>query len=55
MNTIREIKVLIKNTTEDIDKYTSEQINTLFKKFDNSTYIKDSIGRSITRLYDVQF
>ena len=54
-NTSTEIKRLVKDSKDDIDKYILKQIEKLCDEFDKESYHKKIINRSITSIYDIQF
>ena len=54
-NTSTEIKMLVKNSKDEIDKYILKQIEKLCDEFDKESYHKKIINRSITSIYDIQF
>ena len=54
-NTSTEIKVLLKNSKDEVDKYMLKQFEALFKLFDKETFINEIIRRSISYLNDIQF
>ena len=54
-NTATAIKVLLKNSKEEVDEYILKEIKASVKLYDKKTYITDIILRSITNLFDKQF
>ena len=54
-NTATAIKVLLKNSKEEVDEYILKEITASVKLYDKKTYITDIILRSITNLFDKQF
>ena len=47
--------MLVKNSKDEIDKYILKQIEKLCHEFDQDSYHKKIINRSITSIYDIQF
>ena len=54
-NTATDIKVLLKNSKEEVDEYILKEIKASIKLYDKKTYITDIIQRSLTNLFDKQF
>jgi len=54
-NTATDIKVLLKNSKEEVDEYILKEIKASVKLYDKKTYITDIILRSLTNLFDKQF
>jgi phage/plasmid-associated DNA primase len=54
-NTSTEIKMLVQQSKEGIDKYILKHIEKLCDEFDKDAYVKKMISRSITSLYNIQF